>query len=34
MGKEGRLAEAPEKVARAETEYEIVKKALQDLSKT
>ncbi len=34
MGKEGRLAEVSEKVARAEAEYEIVKEALQDLTKT
>ncbi|MBU4231729.1 MAG: response regulator [Proteobacteria bacterium] len=34
MGKAGRLAEVSEKVARAEAEYEIVKKALQDLTKT
>jgi HPt (histidine-containing phosphotransfer) domain-containing protein len=34
MGKEGRLAEVAEKVARAIAEYEIVKEALQDLTKT
>jgi hypothetical protein len=34
LGKEGRLTEAPEKVARAEAEYEKVKAALQDLAKT
>ena len=34
MGKEGRLAEVSEKVARAEAEYEIVKEALQELTKT
>jgi hypothetical protein len=34
MGKEGRLTEVPEKVARAEAEYELVKEALQKLTKT
>ncbi|MFH1026665.1 MAG: response regulator, partial [Pseudomonadota bacterium] len=34
MGKEGRLGETPEKVAQAEAEYEIVKEALQELTKT
>jgi CheY-like chemotaxis protein len=34
MGKAGRLAEVSDKVARAEAEYEIVKKALQELTKT
>ena len=34
MGKEGRLAEVSEKVARAEAEYEIVKEALRELTKT
>ncbi|MFH0881307.1 MAG: response regulator, partial [Lentisphaerota bacterium] len=34
MGKAGRLAEVAEKVARAETEYERVKEALQNLTKT
>ena len=34
MGKEGRLAEVSEKVARAAAEYEIVKQALQELTKT
>ena len=34
MGKAGRLAEVSEKVARAEAEYEMVKKALQELTKT
>ena len=34
MGKAGRLAEVSEKVARAEAEYEIVKEALQELTKT
>jgi predicted methyltransferase len=34
LGKEGRLTEVSEKVARAEAEYEKVKAALQDLTKT
>jgi HPt (histidine-containing phosphotransfer) domain-containing protein len=33
MGKEGRLTEASEKVARALAEYEIVKEALRELTK-